>query len=58
MKNNHKGLEFFEQSSQGQNGGIGVESRKRFISLGTRRDQLGFILTFMRKNNGLEDFLK
>ena len=26
MKNNHKGLEFFEQSSQGHNGGIEVET--------------------------------
>ncbi len=39
MKNNQKGLEFFEQSSQGHNGGIGVEPRKRFISMGTRWEQ-------------------
>lgn len=58
MKNNDKGLEFSEQSSQAHNGGVGVESRKRFISMGIRRDRLGFILTFMLKNNGLEDFLK
>ena len=58
MKNNHKGLEFFEQSSQGHNGGIGIESRKRFISMGTRRDRLEVILTLMLKNNGLGDFLK
>ena len=57
MKNNHKGLEFFEQSFQGHNGGIGVEPRKRFISMGTRRDRLGVILTLMLKNNGLGSFL-
>ena len=58
MKNNHKGLEFFEQSPQGHNGGIGIESRKQFISMGTRRDRLEVILTLMLKNNGLGDFLK
>ena len=39
MKNNHKGLEFLEQSSQGHNGDIGVEPHKRFISMGTQWGQ-------------------
>ena len=56
MKNNHKGLEFFEQSSQGHNGDIGVEPRKRFISMepnGDKKRSAGIHINIDSKNNGL-----
>ena len=56
MKNNHKGLEFFEQLSQGHNGGIGVEPASDLFQWepnGDKKRSTGIHIDIDSKNNGL-----
>ena len=56
MKNNHKGLEFFEQSSQGHNGGIGLNPASDLFQWEQEEIRLGIHIDIDSKNNGLGGF--